>query len=103
MKKVTKITLDKKQKAFIEKDGSNGIGIVSGTIQEIGNLLTRYPSQGCQIVFNTAHAPNFKRCFNSYVKRANRISDAAGVSLSAPVEYFIDGYRQADRFVLEVL
>lgn len=99
---VTMVTLDRKQSAFIEKEGCNGIGVVSGTVQEIGEVMARYGCDGCKIVFDTSYAPNFKRCFNAYVKRAKRIAEVAGVTLTEPAEYFIDGYKQLDKWVMEV-
>ena len=100
---VTKVTLDRKQTAFIEKEGCNGIGVISGTVDEIGSLMNRVGCTGCKVVFSTRYAPNFKRCFNAYVKRANRIAAAASVTLSEPTEYVIDGHHQSDKWVLEVL
>lgn len=100
---VTKIILDKRQTAFIESERRNGVAVVSGTVSEIASVLSSHVSTGCKIVFNTRHAPNFKRCFNAYVKRATRIATEAEVVLSEPAEYFIDGYRQLDMFVMEVL
>jgi len=100
--KITKIKLDKTQTAFIEQVGINAVAVQSGSVEEIAALFRYHDSIGCQIVFDTYAAPNFKRCFNAAVKRARRIAEAAGVKLSEPVEYFIDGYRQADKFVLTV-
>jgi hypothetical protein len=99
---VNQIKLSKTQTAFISRTGGNGVGVVSGSVEEIADLLVRYNSKGCQIVFDTYAAPNFNRCFNAYTKRAKAIAAAAGVSLSEPAEYFIDGYRQIDKFVMVV-
>ena len=101
--KVTKVRLDRKQTALIEKEGCNGIGVVSGTVDEIGALMSRKGCNGCKVVFSTQHAPNLKRCFNSYVKRALRISAVAGVTLSDPTEYSINGFPQSDKWVMEVI
>ena len=98
--KVTLVKLDRKQTAFVEKDGCNGVGIISGSVQDIGEAMAQYGCQGCQVVFDTYAAPNFKRCFNAAVKRAGRIATVAGVSLSEPAEYFIDGHHQRDKWVM---
>jgi hypothetical protein len=99
---ITKIVLSKTQTAFLETPGKNGVGVVSGTPEEIGALFANYGHSKCQIVFDTYAAPNFNRCFNAFTKRAGRIADAAGVTLTAPAEYFIDGHRQTDKFVMAV-
>lgn len=99
---VTKVKLDRQQTAFIEEKGSNGCGVETGTVEQIGQLMAAQGCSGCQFIFSTQYAPNFKRCFNAYAKRARRIADVAGVTLSDPVEYFIDGYRQDDRWVMTV-
>ena len=98
---VAKVILDRKQTAFVEKSDSNGTALFSGTVEEIGELMNLTGCEGCKIVFNTAHAPNFTRCFNAFVKRARRIAEFAGVSISGPEEYFIAGHRQHDKWVME--
>lgn len=100
--RVTKVILDRKQTAFVEKEGCNGIGVISGTPEEIGEVMGRLGCNGCQIVFDMSYSPNFKRTFNAYVKRAGRIASAAEATLSDPAEYFIDGFRQVDKWVMEV-
>lgn len=100
---VTKVTLDKRQTAFLEKPNCNGIGVVSGTPEEIGSLMANVgTSESCVIIFTTRHAPNFQRAFNAAVKRAGRIVEAAGMVAAEPVEYFIDGFRQIDMWAIAV-
>ena len=96
----TKVVLSKTQDLLLERGG--GVGIVGGSPEEVGQMLAQYPNKGCQIIFDMAYAPNFKRYWNAMVKRANRIATADGVKLSEPKEYFIDGYRQTDKFVMVV-
>jgi hypothetical protein len=100
--KITKIHLNKTQTAFISKPGSNGVVVISGTVETIAALFAQYDAAGCEIVFDTYAAPNFKRCFNAYLKRAKAIASAAGIQITEPAEYFIDGHRQADKFVMTV-
>jgi predicted deacylase len=99
---ITKIVLTKTQTAFLETPGKNGVNVVTGTPEAIGALFEKYEHGKCQIVFDTYAAPNFNRCFNAFTKRAERIADAAGVTLSPPAEYFIDGHRQVHKFVMTV-
>ncbi len=87
--------------AFVEKAG-NGGSVVSGTVEQIGELMKVTGCEGCEIIFNTEYAPNFTRCFNAFSKRARRIAEFAGVSVSKPVVYFIDGYCQYDKWVMKV-
>lgn len=101
--RVEKIVLNKQQTAFIGRENCNGVGVVSGSVSEIADVLTKYENKGCKIVFDTKYAPNFSRCFNAYVKRAMRIAAEAGLTLSEPSEYFIDGFRQTDKFFMEVV
>lgn len=102
MAAITKIVLSKTQTAFLETPGKNGVAVVTGTPEEIAQLFAKNDFQACQIVFDTYAAPNFQRCFNAFVKRARRIAGAAGVQVSEPAEYWIDGFRQTDKFVLTV-
>jgi ribosomal protein S5 len=100
---VTKVSLDKRQTAFVEKPNCNGIGVVSGTPEEIGALMASVGiADGCMVIFTTRHAPNFQRAFNAGVKRARRIVEAAGMVAGEPAEYFIDGYRQIDMWTIPV-
>lgn len=96
----TKIILSKTQDLFLER--GSGVGIVGGSPEEVGQMLAQYPNKGCQIIFDTRYAPNFQKCFNAKVKRANRIAAAAGVNISEPAAYYVDGYRQEDKFVMVV-
>jgi len=100
---VVTIVLNKTQTAFLEKAGCNAVGLVSGTVKEIGEVMKAAGCEGCEIVFSTMYAPNFKRCFNSFVKRAKRIAEVAGVSTTEPKEYYIQGYRQTEKWVITVL
>lgn len=97
---VTKIVLDRKQTAFIE--AGNAVAVVSGTVDEIGRVLADHESTGCEIVFSLQYSPNATRTMNAFVKRAGRIAAVAGKSISEPREYFIDGFRQIDKFVVAV-
>jgi hypothetical protein len=100
---VTKVILDKRQTAIVEKPGSNGVGVVSGTPEEVGVLMASMGiAAGCIVIFTTRHAPNFQRAYNACVKRTQRIVAAAGMSAGEPVEYFIDGFRQVDMWAVPV-
>ncbi len=99
---IESIRLDKQQCAFLTREGSDGMGVVSGTVEQIGQLLGSLNNRGCVIVFDTYAAPNFKRCFNAAIKRANRIAAVAGVTLADPVEYVIDGHKQTDKYAMAV-
>ena len=103
VERITKILITKSQTAFIEKDGCNGVGVVSGSVSEIASLLTRYENKGCKFVFDMHNAPSFKRWFNACVKRIGRIANEAGVSIGEPMEYEIKGFRQGEQFFCEVL
>ena len=101
--KVEKIKLDKSQTAWLENEDDDSGMMQSGTPEEIGKLLSQHESKGCKIVFDMYAAPNYPRAWNAAIKRINRIAAAGGVKLSEPKEYFIGGYRQTDKFYLEVL
>lgn len=97
----TEIILSKTQDLFLER--GNGVAVVGGSPEEVGQILAKYPNKGCQIIFDMAYCEKtYQRSWNAKVKRANRIAAAAGVKLSEPKEYFIDGYRQTDKFVMVV-